>query len=172
MRLQNAIAGLVFVILLASCVAMQLLQLFPASGTLWYLNITFAREARPVLELLDFLPFQGLAQNCLVFLGMIGLCILAVRRGSKIMTATNAHVALYAAVFAGIASHSRTFGDIRSASTNPADMVAMASALDPGQMALVIILATLLITCLASHYQIISDLIRQTMAARRQSCAL
>ena len=87
MRLQNAIAALVFAMFLACCVCMQLLNLFPANDLLWYLNITYAREARPVLELFSHLPLASLVQNCLILLALIALCGMAIRHRSRILTA-------------------------------------------------------------------------------------
>lgn len=166
MRLQNTIAALVFLILLVSSICMQLLNLYPTNETLWYLNITYAREARPVLELLNYLPFHTVAQNILVILGLIGLCAFAGLRKSKIMTAATSHLAFYTAIFAAIASYSRTFGSVEAASLSSIDVAAFAGALDPAQLALTLLIMVLCITCLFSHYQIVSDLLRQLFARR------
>ena len=167
MRLQNTIAAVVFVILLVCATCMQLLNSYPSSGALWYLNVTFAREARPVLELLDHIAFAGLTQNILIILALIGLCGLAVYRNCKMLTSATTHLALYAVIFAGIASYSRTFGSLKAASVSATDMAALAGALDPGQRALTMIIVILLITCLINHYQIISDLLRDRLLRDR-----
>jgi hypothetical protein len=166
-RLQNAIAGLVFIIVFASAASMQLLSYFPTNATLWYLNVNFAREARPVLELLDHLPFAGLAQNMLIVVFMAALCVFASRSNNKILTSATTHTALYAAVFAGIASYSRTFGSLEAASLTAIDLRATTGALDTSQLALSGLLALLLASCLFNHYQIVSDMVRENLFRRR-----
>ena len=69
-------------------------------------------------------------------------------------------------VFAGIASFSRTFGNLQAASLNPAEMAGLAGALDHSQLALTVIIAVLFATCLVSHYQIISDLLGDRFSKR------
>lgn len=161
MRLQNTMAAVVFIILLACASVMQLLNFFPGNSTLWYLNLTFAREARPVLELFDYLPFASLTQNLSLIGLLIGLCVLATYRKNKLLTSATTHIALYGAIFAGIASYSRTFGSMQAASNSASDMIAFTTALDPSQRALTAIVAIMLITCLMNHYQIISELLRE-----------
>ncbi|MGI9293760.1 MAG: hypothetical protein ACR2PS_07230 [Pseudomonadales bacterium] len=163
-RFQNTVAGLVFAVLLASAASMQLLSYFPASGALWYININYAREARPVLELMDFLPFAGPVQNMLIIVGLIGLCGLAVHTKKVMLTSATTHIALYAAIFAGGASFSRTFGTLESASLATGDVREMAVAMDPSQLALIWLLILLLASCLFHHYQIVSDVIREGLS--------
>lgn len=165
-RLQNAIAGLVFVILFASAASMQLLSYFPTNSALWYVNVNFAREARPVLELLDQLPFAGLAQNMLIVVIMVALCVFASCSNNRILTSATTHTALYAAVFAGVASYSRTFGNLEAASLNASDLWATTGALDPSQLALTGLLALLFLSCLFNHYQIVSDMVREHVFSR------
>lgn len=162
-RLQNSVAGLVFIILFASAASMQLLSYFPANGALWYLNVNYAREARPVLELLDTLPLPGLMQNMLIISALIVLCGLAVRYNSRLLTSATTHTALYAAIFAGLASYTRTFGSLEAASLASIDMGAATSAMDTSQLTLVGLLALLLLSCLFNHYQIVSDLVRKRL---------
>ena len=159
-RVQNILAALVFSLLLACCLAMQLLQWFPANSTLWYLNITFAREARPVLELMQYLPFDGLAQNTAIILAMLGLCVYATRRKSLMLTSATTHTAAYIAVFAVLASSFRTFRSFDAASASATDIATYTNVLGTGQLALGIVLMLSLSACLVNHYQIVSDLIR------------
>lgn len=165
-RLQNAVAGLVFIILFASAASMQLLSYFPTNSTLWYLNVNYAREARPVLELLDHLPFAGLAQNMLIVAAMVSLCVAASRSNNKILTSATTHTALYAAIFAGVASYSRTFGNLEAASLTSIDLLASTGVLDTSQLALTGLLALLLVSCLFNHYQIVSEMVRQRLFRR------
>ena len=165
-RLQNSVAGLVFIILFASAASMQMLSYFPTSSTLWYLNVNYTREARPVLELLDHLPFASLAQNMLIVGAMVVLCVVASRSNNKILTSATTHAALYAAIFAGVASYSRTFGNFEAASLTSIDLLATTHVLDPSQLALTGLLALLLVTCLFNHYQIVSDMVRERLFRR------
>ena len=160
MKVQNLLASVVFSVLLAACVLMQLLQWYPSNSTLWYLNITYAREARPVLELFQFLPFDGLYQNMGLIAGMLALCGIAIYRKSMLLTSATTHVAAYAAVFAVIASSYRTFGNLKAASVSATDIVAFASSMEPGQMALLATFFVGLLSCVCNHCQIITDLLR------------
>lgn len=166
-RLQNAIAGLVFIIVFASAASMQLLSYFPTNSTLWYVNVNFAREFRPILELLDQLPFAGLAQNMLIVSVMIALCVFASCSKNKILTSTTTHTALYAVVFAGMVSYSRTFGNLEAASLTAVDLLATTGAMDTSQLALSGLLALLLVSCLFNHYQIVSDMVRENLFWRK-----
>jgi hypothetical protein len=159
-RVQNVLAALVFSLLLACVACMQLLQWYPANETLWYLNITFAREARPVLELFQYLPFDGLVQNAAIVLSMLGICVLATRRRSLMLTSATTHVAAYVAVFAVLASGFRTSRGFEAASASAADLAGLTGTLEPGQLALAIVLAISVLACLVNHYQIVSDLVR------------
>ena len=163
-KIQNAVAGLVFAILFASAASMQLLTYYPANEALWYINLNYAREARPVLELLDYLPFGGPLQNMLIIASLIGLCGLAVAKQKVMLTSATTHTALYAAIFAGIASFSRTFHTLESASLASADVRGMASAMDPSQLALTGLVIVLLLSCLFNHYQIVSDMVRDQLS--------
>ena len=160
-KVQNLLASVVFSVLLAACVLMQLLQWYPSNSTLWYLNITYAREARPVLELFQFLPFDGLYQNIGLVTAMLLLCGIAIRRKSLLLTSATTHIAAYAAIFAVIASSYRTFGNLKAASASATDFVAFASAMEPGQMALMATLFVGLLSCVCNHCQIITDMLRE-----------
>ncbi len=160
-RIQNAAAALVFFMLLLSAASMWLLSHFPTSSTLWYLNINYAREARPVLELLDQLPLAGHLQNGFIMLAMLALCWVAMRSKNKILTSATTHTALYAVLFAGVASFSRTFGNLEAAGLATVDLRAATGAMNTSQLALVVLLALLFVSCLLNHYQIVSEMIRE-----------
>lgn len=159
-RIQNVVAGSVFALFLLCTAAMALLARYPASDWLWYLNINYAREARPVLELLDYLPFAGLYQNMLIIAAMIALCALAVHRNCRKLTTATSHVALYAMGFAVIASSGRSLGSLQATNLIVTDVPQFAAAMDTGQMTMSVLLGVSLVSCLAIHCQIITELAR------------
>ncbi len=160
MWVQNAIAALIFAILLAASAAMHLLSVYPTSSLLWFLNIQFAREVRPLLELADFVPAPGAVTVVATVGGLLYLCRLATRRGDRMMTAATTHSALFCAVYASITSYGANMGvQISSVS----DLVVFASAttsLDPIKQAMAIMVAVLFVTCLCNHFGIVRELLR------------
>ena len=169
MRVQNLIAAAIFGLVFSAYVGMQLLNYFPSSAVLWQFNIVFAREARPLFDMFDILPFARSAFALLTMLGLIGLCWLAVHKRNNMMTAATTHAALYVAVYSCIASYAANLDTQSLASID--GIIQVTAALRPKDQVLTAMALVLAITCLTNHMHIVSELARDLLARKNKFSA-
>jgi hypothetical protein len=151
LKFQSYLAGSAFALLLAANIAMELLAAYPASQYLWHLNITFAREARPLLQHMDALAGGSSALTILALVGLALLCVVAARANMRLLAAANCHIALIMLTFLAARSYIRTYphgllGD---------DLLSLASRLSLVQVGMVAFMLMLSAACVHSHVEIL-----------------
>ena len=156
-RLQNIVAALAFAAVVIADTAMQMLNLLPASGLLWQINIAFARELRPVIELFDHVSIAGPATVPLCLAGLLAMCLAASRLRHTMMTAATTHTALFGAIYAAMASFGANLGPQISTAAGVGDIVGIAVGLSLLDQVLIAMVLALLIVCTLNHYHILRE---------------
>jgi hypothetical protein len=151
-KFQSYLAGSAFALLLAAHIAMALLNAYPINEFLWYLNIAFARDVRPLLQHIDTLAGGSAVVTILALSGLALLCIVSARKTLRLLAAANCHIALIMFVFLAASSYRRTYPV-----GLPADdkLVSLAAHLSLVQYGIAALLLVLLAACLWSHVEIL-----------------
>jgi hypothetical protein len=152
-KLQSRLAGCVFVLLLTAHVAMVLLSVYPTSAVLWQVNITFAREARPLLEVIDWIAAGDSVAVLAILCGLTVLAFASAKMKRKLWPAAASHIALGAVVFTAFTSFSRLQGRVQSASLG--DWAAHAGRLDTSQYGLIALGLMLVVACFFAHVEML-----------------
>ena len=152
-KLQSRLAGCVFVLLLAAHIAMVLLSIYPTSTALWWVNVAFAREARPLLEVIDAIATGNSVAVFVILCGLIALAFASAKTKRKLWPSAASHVALGAVVYTAIASLSRVQSRVQSASID--DWAAHAGRLDTSQYGLIALGLILVVACFFAHIEML-----------------
>jgi hypothetical protein len=152
-KLQSRLAGFVFVLLLAAHGAMVLLSLYPTSEALWWVNVRFAREARPLLEAIDAIALGNSMAVLAILCGLIAFALVSSRMKRPLWPAAASHIALGAVVYTAVTSFSRVQGRVDSAGLG--DWAAHAGRLDTSQYGLIALGLMLVVACFFAHVEML-----------------
>jgi hypothetical protein len=163
-KFQGYLSGSAFALLLAAHVAMELLHAYPVNQYLWHLNIIFAREARPLLQHIDWLAGGNSAATILALGGLALLGVVSARATMRLLAAANCHIALAMFVFLAARSYVRTYPHGLPANDMLASLAAKLSVVQFGIFALILVLS---VVCVMSHAEILG----RGFARRRRSAS-
>ena len=159
-KFQSYLAGLAFAGLLAAYIAMELLNAYPVNRYLWHVNITFAREARPLLQHIDVLAGGSSTLAILALGGLALACILAAKARLRLLAAVNCHIALIMLLHLAARSYVRTYPHGLFSHDTVFSVAAKLSVVQFGIAGLILALTAV---CVASHI----DMLGRALARHR-----
>lgn len=149
-KYNSYLAGTAFALLLSAHIAMEMLAAYPASQHLWYVNIVFAREVRPLLQHMDVFA-GGRSMVTIVSLGGLALlCIASALANMRLLAAVNCHIALIMFIFVAARSYGRTYP--YGVDTHDT-LAALAARLSGVQIGMAVLLMALAVVCVLTHVE-------------------
>lgn len=161
-KFNSYLAGSAFALLLGAHVAMEMLAAYPASQHLWYVNIVFAREVRPLLQHMDVFA-GGRSMVTIVSLGGLALlCIASALANMRLLATANCHIALVMFIFVAARSFGRTYP---YGLDTQGTLAALAARLSGVQIGMAVLLMALAVVCVMTHVEFLGRAGRQRRSA-------